>query len=90
MKVANPPSLQEVNDHLLTRLDVLIADANPEELLDITEALAKFNSSIRNNDQFYKPESSEERARREANGVLSELLGNSKPNNGEVQEGEIV
>ena len=84
-KVVNPPSLKDVNDHLLTRLDTLIQDASPEELLDITEALAKFNSSIRNNDQFGKPETAEEKLQREQADVISSML-----NGQEAQEAEIV
>lgn len=44
------PSLEEVNAHLLERLDELIQDADPEAILNIANALAKLNASSRNND----------------------------------------
>lgn len=44
------PSLEEVNSHLLERLDELIQDADASEILDIANAVAKLNASSRNND----------------------------------------
>ena len=44
------PSLEEVNAHLLERLDELIQDAEPDGLLKIAETVAKLNASSRNND----------------------------------------
>lgn len=44
------PTLEEVNAHLLERLDEVIQDANPEELLKVAETIAKLNASSRNND----------------------------------------
>lgn len=44
------PTLEEVNAHLLERLDELIQDADPEAILSIANALAKLNASSRNND----------------------------------------
>lgn len=44
------PTLEEVNAHLLERLDEVIQDATPEELLKVAETVAKLNASSRNND----------------------------------------
>ena len=44
------PSLEEVNAHLLERLDELIQNANAQALLQIAETVAKLNASSRNND----------------------------------------
>lgn len=44
------PTLEEVNAHLLERLDAVIQDATPEELLKVAETVAKLNASSRNND----------------------------------------
>lgn len=44
------PTLEEVNAHLLERLDEVIQDAQPEDLLKIAETVAKLNASSRNND----------------------------------------
>lgn len=44
------PTLEEVNTHLLERLDELVQDASPEDLLKIAETVAKLNASSRNND----------------------------------------
>lgn len=44
------PTLEEVNAHLLERLDEVIQDASPDALLKIAETVAKLNASSRNND----------------------------------------
>ena len=44
------PTLEEVTAHLLERLDEVIQDANPEDLLKVAETIAKLNASSRNND----------------------------------------
>lgn len=44
------PTLEEVNVHLLERLDKVIQDADPDDLLKIAETVAKLNASSRNND----------------------------------------
>lgn len=44
------PTLEEVNAHLLERLDEVIQDADPEALLKVAETVAKLNASSRNND----------------------------------------
>lgn len=44
------PTLEEVNAHLLERLDEVIQDADAEDLLRVAETIAKLNASSRNND----------------------------------------
>lgn len=43
-------TLEEVNNHLLERLDELIQSADAADLLKIGETVAKLNASSRNND----------------------------------------
>ena len=66
MSTINPVTLEEVNNHLLERLNSLIDEANGEDLLRLTEAIAKLNTSRRNSDQFMKPDTEEARAERDA------------------------
>ena len=66
MRKINAVTLEEVNDNLLERLNELIANANASDLLDIAEAVAKLNTSRRNNNQFAGPKSEEAKAEREA------------------------
>lgn len=66
MNTVNHVTLEEVNNHLLERLNALIDSANGEDLLRVTEAIAKLNTSRRNSDQFMKPDTEEARAEREA------------------------
>lgn len=47
---AKGPTLEGVNAHLLGRLDSLLTDATAEDVLLIANAVAKLNSSSRNND----------------------------------------
>lgn len=70
----NPVTLEEVNEHLLERLNVLISEADAAELLDIAEAVAKLNASRRNSDQFSKPDSPEAKAEREATEALVSIM----------------
>ena len=60
----NPVTLEEVNEHLLERLDALIAEADA----------AKLNASRRNSDQFTKPESQEAKAERDATEALVSVM----------------
>ena len=70
----NPVTLEEVNEHLLERLDELIGEADAASLLDIAEAVAKLNASRRNSDQFTKPESQEAKAERDATEALVSVM----------------
>lgn len=54
-------TLKDVNDLLLGQLyDGISATTSSEELLNFTEAVAKLNSSFKNNDQVAEKEISEE------------------------------
>lgn len=74
MRTLNAITLEEVNEHLLERLDALINEATAESLLDIAEAVAKLNASRRNSDQFTKPDSPEAKAEREAVEALTDIM----------------
>ena len=75
MNTINPVTLEEVNNHLLERLNELIDDEEtPEGFLKITEAVAKLNASYRNNGQFTIPESADERAERESREALAKAI----------------
>lgn len=82
MAVIDPnkaPTLEEVNAHLLERLDVVIQDADPEDLLKIAETVAKLNASSRNNDLVAaRMDEAEQQAKKE-----QEMFGHLK-------EGEIL
>lgn len=73
-KTINAPTLDEVNSALLERLYEMIKTADPEYILDITEAVAKLNSSWKGNNQFAVPETAEEKSEREKSAILGELL----------------
>lgn len=54
-------TLKDVNDLLLQQLyDGIGATSDSEQLLNFTEAVAKLNSSFKNNDQVAEKEMSEE------------------------------
>lgn len=68
-------SLEEVNNKLLNRLYDLLENANDEGILNITEAVAKLNSSWKSNDQFSKPTSEEEQLASAQEATFGEILG---------------
>ena len=75
MKTINALTLEEVNNNLLERLNTLIDEADTaEEMLKLTEAIAKLNASFRNNDQFMRPETADERAERESREALAKAI----------------
>lgn len=82
-KVYKGVTLDELNSSLLQRLDDLVQNADGEEILKLTECIAKLNASWKGNDQFGKPESAEERKEREHSQIFGEVL------KGEVIEGEV-
>lgn len=73
-KTVNAVSLEEVNENLLKRLNELIENASADEILDITDSVAKLNSSRRNSDQFTRPETAEERTEREQREMFGSVL----------------
>lgn len=75
MKVVNGVTLDELNDNLIARLNELVENASSEDILSITEAVAKLNASRRNSDQFVKPQTEEEKLKAEQAAVLGEVIG---------------
>lgn len=75
MKTINPVTLDDLNDNLIVRLNELVNNAQAEEILPLTEAIAKLNASRRNSDQFVKPQSEEERLKAAQAAVLGEVIG---------------
>lgn len=73
-KTVNAVSLEEVNENLLKRLNELIENASADEILDITDSVAKLNASRRNSDQFARPETAEERTEREQREIFGSVL----------------
>ena len=73
-KTVNPVTLDEVNADLLSRLKDLIGRADATEILEITNAVAKLNSSWKGNDQFARPETSEDAFERETNAILASAI----------------
>lgn len=75
MQTINSVTLEEVNQNLLERLNALIDEADTaEEMLKLTESIAKLNASFRNNDQFMRPETADERAERESREALAKAI----------------
>ena len=77
VKVNKHASIEDVNVHLLDKLDELIDDINPKDadmVRAITESVAKLNASLKGNNIFTPRETDEERLEREANDVLASAL----------------
>ena len=68
-------TLDELNDNLIARLNELVDNAQAEDILPLTEAIAKLNASRRNSDQFARPQTEEERIKAEQAAVLGEVIG---------------
>lgn len=75
MKTLNAVTLDELNDNLIARLNELVSSAEAEDILSLTEAIAKLNASRRNSDQFARPQTEEERIEAEQAAVLGEVIG---------------
>ena len=73
-RTINAVTLEEVNENLLRRLNELIESASADELLDITDSVAKLNASRRNSDQFNRPETPEEKLAREQQEMFGSVL----------------
>ena len=70
--------IESVNKHALEKLDALILESkNPEEILTCVEALAKYNTSIRNNQVFTPEESEEEKNQKARQATVAEILKKS-------------
>ena len=77
VKVDNP-SIEDVNMHLLAKLDDLIdacdAKTNPELVKVLTESVAKLNASLKGNDIFTPKETEAEKKEREATEALAAAM----------------
>lgn len=76
-KVKKHSSIEDVNVHLLDKLDELIdtVDSKDSDMIRaITESVAKLNASLKGNNIFTPQETEEERKEREATEVLAEAM----------------
>lgn len=70
-EVVQVPTIQSVNDKLLKEIDKQLDSYETLESLSIiSDSVAKLNSSYKNNDIFPKPETKEEREKRELQNAL--------------------
>lgn len=67
------PTLEQVNNNALKRLNDLILEADSEAIPPLIEALAKYNASIRNNTVFTK-ETEEEKKAKEKTSIVEGIL----------------
>lgn len=77
VKTKKHSSIEDVNVHLLDKLDELIdtVDSKDSDMIRaITESVAKLNASLKGNDIFTPKETEEERKEREATEVLAEAM----------------
>ena len=79
VKAKKHSSIEDVNVHLLDKLDELIDDINPKDadmVRAITESVAKLNASLKGNNIFSPQETEEERKTREAQeAILGAMKG---------------
>lgn len=79
IKTREHSSIEDVNVHLLDKLDELIDDINPKDadmVRAITESVAKLNASLKGNNIFTPQETTEERKTREAQeAILGAMKG---------------
>ena len=76
-KVKKHSSIEDVNYHLLDKLDELIdaIDGKDAEMVRaITESVAKLNASLKGNNIFTPQETEAERKEREASEVLASVM----------------
>lgn len=77
VKPAKHSTIEDVNVHLLDKLDELIdaVDSKDSDMVRaITESVAKLNASLKGNNIFAPQETEEERAAREQKEVLEGVL----------------
>lgn len=77
-KIEKHASIEDVNVHLLDKLDELIDDINPKDadmVRAITESVAKLNASLKGNNIFTPQETDEERREREATEIMAQAMG---------------
>lgn len=76
-RIKKHASIEDVNVHLLDKLDELIDDINPKDadmVRAITESVAKLNASLKGNNIFKPQETEEERIEREAQEALAAAM----------------
>lgn len=78
-KVKDHATIEDVNVHLLDKLDELIDDINPKDtdmVRALTESVAKLNASLKGNNIFTPQETEEERRERETQeAILGAMKG---------------
>lgn len=78
-KIRGHATIEDVNVHLLDKLDELIDDINPKDadmVRALTESVAKLNASLKGNNIFTPQETEEERREREAQeAILGAMKG---------------
>lgn len=77
VKTKKHSSIEDVNVHLLDKLDELIdaVDGKDSDMVRaITESVAKLNASLKGNNIFTPQETEEERLEREQKEVLGEIM----------------
>ena len=77
VKTKKHSSIEDVNVHLLDKLDELIdaVDGTDSDMVRaITESVAKLNASLKGNNIFTPQETEEERIEREQKEVLGEIM----------------
>lgn len=68
------PTLETVNQNLLKKLNEVILDVeDATSLLSLTEAVAKLNSSSKNNDMLGQPKSEKDKTQEEVDGMFGVL-----------------
>lgn len=73
--IPTTPTLQSVNQKLLKEIDRQLDNYESVETLStISDSVAKLNSSYKNNDFFPRPETEEEKAKREMREALKGAL----------------
>lgn len=76
-KIKKHSTIEDVNTHLLDKLDELIdtVDSKDSDMVRaITESVAKLNASLKGNNIFTPQETEEERLEREQKEVLGEIM----------------
>lgn len=76
-KVREHATIEDVNVHLLDKLDELIDDINPKDadmVRALTESVAKLNASLKGNNIFTPQETEAEKKEREAAEALADAM----------------
>lgn len=76
-RVREHATIEDVNVHLLDKLDELIDDINPKDadmVRALTESVAKLNASLKGNNIFTPQETEAERKEREATEALADAM----------------